>query len=110
MQGISSILAQQPVKGHQKKVAAAGLLHGINLGVHGGLAIYFTTYYWRLPAEIILWLGLLSGPAHPLAAAFAPVLAKRWGKRNACVGLFFAAIGLGHWPLVASLLGWMPCR
>jgi Na+/melibiose symporter-like transporter len=89
-------------------IAAAGLLHGINLGVHGGLAIYFTTYYWRLPAEKILWLGLLSGPTHPLAAAFAPVLAKRWGKRNACVGLFFAAIGLGHWPLVASLLGWMP--
>ena len=60
-------------------IAISGLLHGINLGVHGGLAIYFTTYYWRLPAEKLLWLGLLSGPAHPLAAVFAPVLAKRRG-------------------------------
>ena len=89
-------------------LAAAGLLHGINLGVHGGLAIYFTTYYWQLPAKKILWLGLLSGPAHPIAAVFAPVLAKRWGKRNACVGLFLAAIVLGNLPLAAGLLGWMP--
>ncbi len=89
-------------------IAAAGLLHGINLGVHGGLAIYFTTYYWRLPAGKILWLGLLAGPAHPLATVFAPVLAKRWGKRNASVGLFLAAIALGNLPLVAGLLGWMP--
>jgi glycoside/pentoside/hexuronide:cation symporter, GPH family len=89
-------------------IAVAGMLHGINLGIHGGLAIYFTTYYWQLPAEKLLWLGLLSGPAHPLAAVFAPVLAKRWGKRDACVGLFLAAIALGNLPLVAGLLGWMP--
>lgn len=89
-------------------IAAAGLLHGINLGVHGGLAIYFTTYYWQLPAEKLLWLGLLSGPAHPLAAVFAPVLAKRWGKRDACIRLFLAAIALGNLPLMVGLLGWMP--
>jgi glycoside/pentoside/hexuronide:cation symporter, GPH family len=89
-------------------IAAAGLLHGINLGVHAGLAIYFNTYYWRLPAEKILWLGLLSGLAHPLAAVLAPVLAKRWGKRDACVRLFFAAVALANLPLLAGLLGWMP--
>jgi glycoside/pentoside/hexuronide:cation symporter, GPH family len=89
-------------------IAAAGVLHGINLGVHGGLAIYFSTYYWHLPAGKILWLGLLSGPAHPLAAISAPFLAKRWGKRDACVGLFLAAIVLGNLPLAAGLLGWMP--
>ena len=89
-------------------IAAAGLLQGINLGVHGGLGIYFTTYYWQLPAEKILWLGLLTGPAYPLAVGFAPVLAKRWGKRDACVGLFLAAIALGNLPLVAGLSGWMP--
>jgi len=89
-------------------IAVSGLLHGINLGIHGGLAIYFSTYFWRLPAEKLLWLGLLSGPAHPLAAVFAPVLARRWGKRDACVRLFLAAIALGNLPLAAALLGWMP--
>jgi GPH family glycoside/pentoside/hexuronide:cation symporter len=89
-------------------IAISGVRHGINLGIHGGLAIYFTTYYWRLPAEKLLWLGLPSGSAHPLAAVFAPVLAKRRGKRDACVGLFLAAIVLGNLPLVAGLLGWMP--
>lgn len=89
-------------------IAVSGMLHGVNLGIHGGLAIYFTTYYWRLPAQKLLWLGLLAGPAHPLAAVFAPVLARRWGKRDACVGLFLAAIALGNLPLMAGLLGWMP--
>lgn len=89
-------------------IAISGLLHGINLGIHGGLAIYFSTYFWRLPTEKLLWLGLLSGPAHPLAAIFAPSLAQRWGKRDACVRLFLAAIALGNLPLVAGLLGWMP--
>jgi glycoside/pentoside/hexuronide:cation symporter, GPH family len=89
-------------------IAAAGLLHGINLGVHGGLAIYFSTYFWHLSAGKILWLGLLSGPAHPLAAISAPLLAKRWGKRDACVGLFLAAVILGNLPFVVALLGWMP--
>jgi glycoside/pentoside/hexuronide:cation symporter, GPH family len=44
----------------------------------------------------------------PFAAVFAPILAKRWGKRDACVRLFLAAIALGNLPLVAGLLGWMP--
>lgn len=43
-------------------IAAAGLLQGINLGIHGGLAIYFITYYCRLGAEKLLWLGLASLP------------------------------------------------
>jgi Na+/melibiose symporter-like transporter len=68
-------------------IAVAGLRHGINLGIQGGLAVYFNTYFWRLPASKLLWLALLSGPAHLLAPVFAPALAKRWGKRDACVGL-----------------------
>jgi hypothetical protein len=89
-------------------IAVAGMLHGINLGIHGGLDVYFSTYFWRLPAAKLLWLALAHLPANIVAAVVAPVPAKRWGKRDACVGLFLAAITLGNLPLAAGLLGWMP--
>ncbi len=89
-------------------IAVSGLVHGINLGIHGGLAVYFSTYFWALPSEKLLWLSLASLPANFAAAFLAPVFAKSWGKKRACVALFLAAIALGNLPLAAGLLGWMP--
>jgi GPH family glycoside/pentoside/hexuronide:cation symporter len=89
-------------------IAASALLYGINLGIHDGLDIYFTTYFWELPAKKLLWLALAPFPANLFAALIAPVLARRWGKKPTSVGLFLAAIALGNLPLAAGLLGWMP--
>jgi glycoside/pentoside/hexuronide:cation symporter, GPH family len=89
-------------------IAAAGLLHGINLGVHSGLGVYFGTYFWKLPSNKLGWLVLAALPANIVAALAGPVLARRWGKKEACIGLFFAGILLGNLPLAAALLGWMP--
>jgi len=89
-------------------IAASGLLHGINLGTHAGLAVYFTTFFWKLPSEKLLWLALAPLPANAIAAFLAPLAAKRWGKKHACVGLFLIAIAVGHLPLIAALLSLMP--
>jgi glycoside/pentoside/hexuronide:cation symporter, GPH family len=89
-------------------IAVSGLLHGINVGVHGGLGVYFGTYFWKLPSNQLPWLVLAALPANSVTALVAPVLARRWGKKEACVGLFFASIALGTLPLAAALLGWMP--
>jgi Na+/melibiose symporter-like transporter len=89
-------------------IAASALLYGINLGIHDGLDIYFTTYFWELPAKKLLWLALAPFPANLFAAFIAPFLARRWGKKQTSVGLFLAAIALGNLPLAAGLLGWMP--
>ncbi len=89
-------------------IAASGLLHGINLGTHAGLAVYFTTFFWKLPSEKLLWLALAPLPANAIAAILAPLAAKRWGKKHACVGLFLTAIAIGHLPLIAALLSLMP--
>lgn len=89
-------------------LAASGLLHGLNLGIHAGLGIYFATYFWRLPAEKLLWLGLPVFPATMVAALVAPVLARRWSKKETAIALFLSAITLGNLPLAAALLGWMP--
>jgi glycoside/pentoside/hexuronide:cation symporter, GPH family len=89
-------------------IAAAGFLHGVNLGVHSGLGVYFGTYFWKLPSNRLGLLVLAALPANSLAALVTPPLARRWGKKEACVGLFFAGIALGNLPLAAALLGWMP--
>jgi len=89
-------------------IAIAGLLHGINQGIHGGLSVYFSTYFWLLPSEKLLWLSLAALPANAAAAIAAPLFARRWGKKRACVSLFLATIGLANLPLAAGLVGWMP--
>jgi Na+/melibiose symporter-like transporter len=89
-------------------IAAAGLLHGVNQGMHAGLTVYFNTYFWLLPSEKLLWLSLAPLPANFAAAFAAPLAARRWGKKRACVALFLAAIVLGNLPIAAGLMGWMP--
>jgi glycoside/pentoside/hexuronide:cation symporter, GPH family len=89
-------------------ISASGFLHGINIGVHGGLGVYFGTYFWKLPSNQLPWLLLAALPANSVTAVVAPALARRWGKKKTCVGLFFASIALGTLPLAAALLGWMP--
>jgi len=99
----------ETLQGHNFAViAASGFLHGINVGVHGGLGVYFGTYFWKLPSNQLPWLVLAALPANSVTALVAPVLAQRWGKKKACVGLFFASIAFGTLPLAAALLGWMP--
>lgn len=89
-------------------IAASGFLHGINVGVHGGLGVYFGTYFWKLPSNQLPWLVVAALPANSITAVVAPLLARRWGKKETCVGLFCASITLGALPLAAALLGWMP--
>ena len=89
-------------------IATSGLLHGINVGVHSGLGVYFTIYFWKLPSNQLPWLIFAVLPANSATALVAPVMARRWGKKRTCVGLFFASIALGTLPLATALLGWMP--
>ncbi len=89
-------------------IAASGFLHGINLGVHAGLGVYFATYFWKLTSNQLPWLLLAALPANSVAALVAPPLARRWGKKETCVGLFFVSIALGSLPLAAALLDWLP--
>jgi GPH family glycoside/pentoside/hexuronide:cation symporter len=89
-------------------IAMSGLLHGINIGVHSGLNVYFSTYFWKLTSDKLLWIALAPLPANFIAAFTAPLLARRYGKKRACITLFLTAIAIGHLPLIAALIGLMP--
>jgi Na+/melibiose symporter-like transporter len=86
----------------------AGLLAGIAFGLTGGLATYFSTYFWELPARNIGVLVLTGLIAAPLAFVIAPRLSRRYGKRNACVTLFFLSVLTNNAPILLRLLHFFP--
>lgn len=88
----------------------AGVFSGMSMGLMSGLYIYFATYFWELPSSDLLLLTFATLVASPLAAILAPWLSKRWGKKRACMSLFFAAVAFNAAPIAARLAGVMPAN
>jgi GPH family glycoside/pentoside/hexuronide:cation symporter len=88
----------------------AGIFSGMALGLMTGLYIYFATYFWELPSSDLLLLTMATLVASPVAAVLAPWLSKRWGKKRACMTLFFAAVAVNASPIAARLMGVMPAN
>lgn len=86
----------------------AGVFSGIAMGLHSGLYIYFATYFWELSSSSLLILVMASLIASPIAAAVAPLLSRRIGKKNACMSLFFASVMVNALPITLRLLGYFP--
>jgi Na+/melibiose symporter-like transporter len=88
----------------------AGLLSGMGAGMHFGLLIYLNTYFWQLPASNILILVLSGLISTPIAFVLAPAASRRWGKRNACMTMFFISIGSYALPVFLRLVGYFPAN
>lgn len=86
----------------------AGLIFGMAIGLYSGLGLYFATYFWELPASNVLVLALASLVAAPIAASVGPMLSRRWGKRRACMTMFFAGVFVTAAPIALRLIGFFP--
>ncbi len=86
----------------------AGLVAGIAYGVTAGMYIYISTYFWQLPSSSIFQLVLVELIAAPFAALLAPMLSKRWGKKQACITLFLLSVITNNGPILLRLLGVFP--
>jgi Na+/melibiose symporter-like transporter len=89
-------------------LALSGFIFGIAVGITQGLQIYFYTYYWELPSPALLQLGLWIIPGGLLGVFVAPWWAKLWGKKTACLIVFFMAIFATTVPIGLRLIGLMP--
>lgn len=83
----------------------SGLISGLGSGMEAGLRLYFATFLWGFKSSDILVLSLLSMPTPIVAAMIAPRLGARYGKKRACMSLFFASVVLGNLPLLLKLTG-----
>ncbi|HUZ12286.1 MAG TPA: MFS transporter [Caulobacteraceae bacterium] len=88
----------------------AGVIAAVSGSLSGGLAVYFGTYFWRLPASNILVLVLTGLVSTPIAVALGPFLSRLWGKRNACMTLFFVGVVTANAPIVLRLIGFFPAN
>ena len=89
-------------------LASSAMIFGITIGISGGLLTYFYTYFWELPSSALFLLRLCAIPAGLLGVVMAPIGARLWGKKHACVGVFLLAIFSTTVPLGGRLLGFMP--
>ena len=89
-------------------LALAGMLFGAVIGLSGGLTFYFNTFLWGLATAQIGAVALSALVGAVPAVILAPMLARRFGKKNVCIALFFAAIITLAAPISGKLLGVMP--
>jgi Na+/melibiose symporter-like transporter len=86
----------------------AGLTAAVAAGLNGGLYVYISTYIWELPAHDVFQLVGVELVSAPIAAVLAPALARRLGKKQACMALFFASVATNNGPLLLRLLDLFP--
>ena len=87
---------------------AAGLFTAIAWGASAGFDSYINNFFWEFPSEKIFWLnaGILISAV--VAAFVAPMLAKRFDKKRAAIGLYIAYMFLSPALIVLRLLGVLP--
>lgn len=89
-------------------LALSGMIFGVSNGLGSGLQLYFTTYLWELPTNmqaVVLFGGIFASIAGVVAA---PIFAKRFGKKQTCITLFFLSIFLSAGPIALRLFDLMP--
>jgi GPH family glycoside/pentoside/hexuronide:cation symporter len=86
----------------------SGLVAGTAAGMMAGLHIYFSTYFWELPASSILILMLVGVVSTPFAIVTARLCSARWGKRLSAVSLFIVTIAVHCAPILLRLLDLFP--
>ena len=86
----------------------AGGIGATSTALFAGLNIYFATYFWQLPSSNILLLVLMGLISSPIAVVVATAASRRWGKRRACMTLFFCSVLTANGPIVLRLLGLFP--
>lgn len=89
-------------------LAGAGMIFGITIGLAGGLNFYFNTFLWGLSTKQIGTIQLSALVSAVPAVFLAPVVARHFGKKRACITLFFMAIATLAAPISGKLLGLMP--
>jgi len=86
----------------------AWLIAGLSFGLYGGLALYFYTFFWALKASQIGVLALVNLVASLVGAFIATGLSRAFGKKHACIAMFFGCVVAIQAPILLRLLGVFP--
>jgi glycoside/pentoside/hexuronide:cation symporter, GPH family len=91
-------------------LAVAGIIGTISTGVSQGLDLYIGTYFWELTPAQISYLAVAALVAAFAGVGLAPAISRRFGKKPAMIGVFFASLFAGVAPITMRLLGLLPAN
>jgi GPH family glycoside/pentoside/hexuronide:cation symporter len=89
-------------------VMGSSLLGGTGVGITTTLANYFYLHLWGLKSQAIGPLAAGGLLASIVGVFLAPFLARRFGKKQAMIGLFSVSVVTSMLPIGGRLLGLMP--
>ncbi|MFN4240369.1 MAG: MFS transporter [Erythrobacter cryptus] len=88
----------------------AGMFAYANQGLNFATSTYMQTYVWEFPGwALAVWpVTLLAGVV--MGFVLAPIVSRRWGKKNAAAIMAALAMAIGLAPYVLRLLGLFPAN
>lgn len=87
---------------------SSGILGGAGIGITQSLQNYFYLHLWGLKPQMIGPLQFGGLMASVIGVFVAPAIAKRFGKKQAMIGLLYFSVFCGLIPISGRLLGIMP--
>jgi GPH family glycoside/pentoside/hexuronide:cation symporter len=91
-------------------VMASGVLGGTGVGVTAALSNYFYLHLWHLKSQAIGPLASGGLLASVIGIVLAPVISRRFGKKEAMLGLFTVSVITSMLPIGGWLLGIIPAN
>jgi len=83
----------------------SGIVGAIAGGIRQGLDFYISAYFFELTPAQMSYLAMAALVAAFAGVGLAPAAAKRFGKKPAMIGVFFASLFSGIIPISMRLLG-----
>ena len=86
----------------------SGIVGAISTGLRQGLDFYVSAYFWELTPAQMSYLAIAVLFAAFAGVVLAPAISKRFGKKWAMIGVFFASLFSSTAPIAMRLLGLLP--
>lgn len=86
----------------------AGIISAVSGGVRQGLSLYIANYFFELTPAQLSYLAMVGLLAAFAGVALAPAISKRFGKKPAMIGVFFASLFASVIPITLRLLELAP--
>jgi len=86
----------------------SGVIGGVATGLRQGLDFYISAYFFELTPAQMSYLAVSALVAAFAGVGIAPAISKRFGKKPAMLGVFFASLFASTVPIVMRLLGLIP--
>ena len=86
----------------------SGIVGAISMGLRQGLDFYISAYFFELTPAQMSYLAVATLFAAFAGVGIAPAISKRFGKKPAMIGVFFASTFASITPILMRLIGVLP--